>query len=190
MKIWKGRNGRASRAETGFTIVDLLLIVALVGIVSAAAYPVITSTLDYYRTESALQLVLANVREARQSAIDERRSYRITFSYPGSFAVWKQDDAFAWVQERQIFLPFGISFHLPSGIPRISIIDNSADIDFNGGNTCRFRADGSVVNSSGRIVSGIVYISNSAETGQCRAVSVFGGTGLTRAWVYENGQWN
>ena len=175
--------------DKGVTFVELLIVVALVGVVAAAAYPVITTTMEYYETESAMQLVLSNVRESRQDAVDNRREWRLRFRLPDEIIVRRQDDSFRWVTDRRLQLPANVAFDRPSGIPSISIISNSKDIDFGGKKTFRFLADGSAVNNSGEVVSGVVYISHSSNPEECRAVSVFGGTGLTRGWKYEDGTW-
>lgn len=177
------------RSDKGVTFVELLLVVALAGVVAAAAYPVINSTMEFNETESAMQLVLSSIRESRQDAVDNRRALRMTFSTPGSIVIRRQNDNFRWVLDRRLSLPANVLFDRPSGIPSIPIISNRKDIDFGGKKTFRFLADGSAVNNQGQIISGMVYISHSARPDECRAVSVFGGTGLTRAWTYEDGQW-
>jgi len=183
--------GRTSgRISRGFSFVELLLVVALVGVVAAAAYPVITSTMDHYASEAAFELLLSTVRNARQSAIDNRRAYRLTFTAPGSIAVWRQDSGFAWERDRQLNMTENVSFSLPSGIPGIPMIPHSSDIDFGGDNTFLFRGDGSAISTSGQVVSGVVYLSRNDGSGSCWAVSIFGGTGMARGWTYEGEQWN
>ena len=177
------------RSDKGVTFVELLLVVALAAVVAAAAYPVISSTTEYYETESAMQLVLSSIRESRQEAVDGRRAFKLVFSAPGSIVIRRQNDNFSFVLDRRLSLPENVVFERPSGIPAISIISNRKDIDFGGKKNFRFLADGSAVNNKGQIISGVVYISHSARPDECRAVSVFGGTGLTRAWTYEGGQW-
>jgi prepilin-type N-terminal cleavage/methylation domain-containing protein len=182
--------GGSGWPEKGFTVVELLLVVALAGVVAAAAYPVISTTMEYYDTNSAVQLVLTNLRESRQDAVDNRRAFRLRFNLPGEIVVRRQNSNFRWILDRRLPLPENVTFNRPSGIPRITIIPNSKDIDFGGKKTFRFMADGSAVNNNGQIISGIVYISHSSRPEECSAVSVFGGTGLTRSWKYEEGKWN
>ncbi len=177
------------RSDKGVTFVELLLVVALAGVVAAAAYPVISSTMEYYETESAMQLVLSNIRESRQDALDGRRAFKLIFSAPGSIVIRRQNDNFKFVIDRRLSLSENVKFERPSGIPSINIISNRKDIDFGGKKNFRFMADGSAVDNKGQIISGVVYISHSARPDECRAVTVFGGTGLTRAWTYEGGKW-
>jgi len=185
-----GQKKIPSGSSSGFSFIEILIVVAMAGVIAAAAYPVITSTMNHYESESAFELVLSTMRTARQSAIDKRRAYRLTFTAPGSIAVWRQDSGFAWERDRQLNMTENVSFSLPSGVPRIPMIPHSSDIDFGGDDTFMFRADGSAVSTTGRVISGVVYLSRNNDANSCWAVSVFGGTGLARAWTYEEGQWN
>ena len=188
VKVARIRGG-LRRSDKGVTFVELLLVVALAGVVAAAAYPVISSSMEYNETESAMQLVLSSVRQSRQDAVDNRRAFRLRFNLPGEIVVRRQNANFKWRLDRRLPLPEKVTFKRPSGIPRITIIPNSKDIDFGGKKTFRFLADGSAVNNNGQIISGVLYMSHSDRPNECRAVSVFGGTGLTRSWTYEGGQW-
>src|SRR5436305_9227217 len=66
---------RASR--TGFTILELLLVLAILVMLAAMAYPAIESMYDDMKVEAAADHLRGRLAQARSQAINDGRAYRI-----------------------------------------------------------------------------------------------------------------
>jgi len=63
----------------GFSLLEMLLVIAIIGITSAFAILAFTNVLPTIRADSTLQLAEAQIRQAREKAVDERRNFTVTF---------------------------------------------------------------------------------------------------------------
>ena len=70
---------QVKRAERGFSMLELAIVIALVLIVATAAMISMISMVRNQKADRAVQEVLSNVRLARQLAIDKRQVFVITF---------------------------------------------------------------------------------------------------------------
>ena len=72
-------NFRQARNESGFTIMDALIVVAIIGVLSAIAIPKMVSQRRLFRTSAVSRELGAQMRYARQRAMSSRQAY--TFQY-------------------------------------------------------------------------------------------------------------
>lgn len=72
---------RTLRRKTGFTLVESVVAVAIIGIVSAIAIPQMRTLMDRYRLDGAVRLIWADLQNARMTAIKENRSIRAEFDF-------------------------------------------------------------------------------------------------------------
>jgi len=63
----------------GFSLLEMLLVIAIIGITSAFAILAFTNVLPTIRADSTLQLAEAQLRDAREKAVDQRRNFTVTF---------------------------------------------------------------------------------------------------------------
>lgn len=70
---------RQSRAggQRGFTIAELLVVIAMIGVLTAAAFPVFANFLQAQRTRGAAQELVNLLNQAKQLAITTNGSYRV-----------------------------------------------------------------------------------------------------------------
>jgi prepilin-type N-terminal cleavage/methylation domain-containing protein len=71
--------GRAGGPRAGFTLVEMLLVVTILGIVAAVVIPTLDSTTGQVSLESLARLVAADLRLARQAAVQYNTSYTVAF---------------------------------------------------------------------------------------------------------------
>jgi prepilin-type N-terminal cleavage/methylation domain-containing protein len=69
-------NGRSDR---GFTMVEMLLVIAIIGIVTIMAIIAWINQAPTMRADSGMLLVETQIRQAREAAIDHRANYMVTF---------------------------------------------------------------------------------------------------------------
>jgi prepilin-type N-terminal cleavage/methylation domain-containing protein len=72
---------RTLRRKAGFTLVESVVAVAIIGIVSAIAIPQMRTLMDRYRLDGAVRLIWADLQNARMTAIKENRSIRAEFDF-------------------------------------------------------------------------------------------------------------
>jgi prepilin-type N-terminal cleavage/methylation domain-containing protein len=80
----------------GFTLFEIILVMAILVILVAVSYPSIESMQDYYRLQGAADSVRGNWAEARTRAMEEGRPYRYSVVFgKGNFRV-APDSADYW----------------------------------------------------------------------------------------------
>ncbi|RQW77212.1 MAG: prepilin-type N-terminal cleavage/methylation domain-containing protein [Geobacter sp.] len=73
-------NGDNSLRIKGFTLVELLIVVALIAIVSAVAIPAVNSYRDQCGLRAAAMEICGMIREAKQKALVYERTYSVGFN--------------------------------------------------------------------------------------------------------------
>lgn len=178
---------------SGFSLVEMIILAALVTLAAAVALPMIRSTVDYYDAEAAMQLVVGQLRRAAQEAVDMRRRTRVVFETPNRITTARYEGG-RWRTLGEYTLPSGFEFHIDPGLPTIEGatpdgLGASAPVDFAGDNEVYFLPDATAVNASGQVTSGIVYVGKLGDPQSARAVTVFGTTARVRAWRFVEGEW-
>ncbi|MFZ0430748.1 MAG: prepilin-type N-terminal cleavage/methylation domain-containing protein [Acidobacteriota bacterium] len=184
-RVWCG--------SRGFSVIEIVIVVAAVAIGAALAIPTINETIQYYDAESALQIVAAQLRQGRQQAVDFRRVTRVTFTAPRTVTTARLD-AGDWTDVVAMQLPRDFEFRIEAGLPldeedTPDRLGAAAAVDFSGEATLFFRPDATATNSLGQISGGIVYLAKPGELETARAVTVFGSTGRIKPWHFANGVW-
>lgn len=75
--------------SSGFTSLELMIVVAIVAILAALAVPSFSSTLEKQRITTAAEAILSDLRWARAEAIKRNKQIRVTFTTgsPWSYTV-------------------------------------------------------------------------------------------------------
>lgn len=190
----EGARSKAARGDHGFSLVELLIVVAIVLVICSASLMAINSVLKSSRADYALQIALGQIRQVHQRAIDERRVYRLTFSTPGNIRTDRMDfSGGVWTPSfiDSINLPTDMQFTVVSGTPTTTTpngfgsASNAIDLSVNntsGATQMLFQADGRVLDSVNRVANGIVYLARPADLASSRAVTIFGSTGRVKGW--------
>jgi prepilin-type N-terminal cleavage/methylation domain-containing protein len=69
------------RRKKGFTLIETIVVIAIIGAVSAIAIPQMGILMDRYRLDGAARLIWADLQNARMTAIKENRSIRAEFNF-------------------------------------------------------------------------------------------------------------
>lgn len=73
------------KKQNGFTLTELMVVVAVIAILGAIAVPNIMSSLPNYRLKSSAKDLCSNMRKARSMAVKQNRNVAILFNINGKF---------------------------------------------------------------------------------------------------------
>ena len=97
------------RSERGFTVIELLAVIAIMMVVTAIATPTFYYWLPKYRLSASARQISADLQLARMKAISQNTKYRLRFIDNNTYQIWKDDGG--WAQA-----PNTGDFDLPDGI--------------------------------------------------------------------------
>ena len=138
------------RDESGFTMFELLVSLAVMAVVAGVALPRIESSLRESRVQTALVSVVGEMRRARQLAMDRRRTHTVTFTSPRTLTVTRiETGGNPNVQVSLITLPSDVSFTRNSIGSEPDGFSSSGAFTFCGsGGTFSFNPQGAGVDAS------------------------------------------
>lgn len=185
-------------------MVELLVTIAIIGIVTGIAVFTFTNALPTMRADSAMQLLAAQLRQAREIAIDQRRNILVTFQGIGEVLTVRQNLDITTTPPTvtstttlsdYILNPNQMVYKVISGVPDTpDAFGNSTAVSFNCGSpplpcTITFQSDGSVVDHTGAYINGTVFLGYMSNPMSARAVTIFGTTGRIKGYRYNGKVW-
>jgi Tfp pilus assembly protein FimT len=198
----------ARRSLAGYSIVETVIVVALICVLSAIALPQIVAERRLTRSVGVTREILSQMRHARQLAMSQRQAITFQYnnttkqisiidhnnnlgaalfldpSYPnnvGSVVISTTPLASSGLFQTEI--AYGIPAGLPNGpladgISMTPLTNNQLDVTF--------QPDGSVIDITGNPVGRALYIyNNQASQGTSSAISVMGASGRVKIWRYD-----
>jgi len=94
---------KSASARKGFTLVEILAAVAIIGIMALIFYPNIINTLETRRIEGSAREVLTTLQRAKFQAVKTKLNHRVRFEAVGAgwvYVIEKEDNPTEWNQMR------------------------------------------------------------------------------------------
>lgn len=177
-------------SQKGFSLVEALAVVALVVIAAGVSMVQMRSSIAIVDADRAVNLVSAQLRYARQVAVDQRRNVLVEFIDTTEIRITRQDGGGATTVLSNVFLPAGFTFAKPTGVADTPDgYGNATPVFFNLSNRGTFLADGIFVNDAGIVTNGTVFTMG-AGTGTARAVTLTGASGRNMIYWLEGSVWS
>jgi len=182
--------------EAGSSLVEVVFAVAVIVVVFAMAFAAFQNALPSMRADSSMQLLEAQLRQARQVSIDQRRYVTVTFQGTSELvAVIVGLNGGPNTQLYDYFLPEGMVYTLLAGVPDTPDgFGNSAAVTYNCPSnslpcTITFQSDGSVQDGQSGSSNGSIFIGIVGQTNTARAVTILSATGKIKGWHYTGAGW-
>ena len=197
-----------SRPNRGMSLVELVVVLTVLGILTAVSVPYLMRYTQKYKTEDQAIKVMDLMREAGQLALERRRTFRFELDLNNSQRpvgrIIDQDSTQA-TAFRTKEVPLEPVNEVRMDLPPLGIIrpnpPNYANAAFTSGVwTAFFRSDGTVVTATGTPISATLFFwppkrepydaSNlEPRPGEVRALTIFGGSGAVRFWKHNGTAW-
>jgi len=210
------RRRSANNAEKGASVVEIVIVLVIIGVLSAISLPYIVNYKKLYKSEDQALKIIDLMREASQLALAQRRTIRFEIDLTDNAVLLigqtAGDAAGTLIKKIPLEATKDIRIDtIPTGVTKPNP-PNYNDITFATDNighlvgsttvtghnvwAARFRQDGSVVNTSNTPtpISVNIYIFPPVSPGsttprkkdEVRAITMFGGSGAIRYWKYKN----
>jgi prepilin-type N-terminal cleavage/methylation domain-containing protein len=209
-----GELRKSGETKRGFSIIELVVVVVIIGVLSAISLPYIYNYRRVYRSEEQSMMIMDLMKETSQNALTRRRTYRFEIDLTaGKYLIIDEKGAGAADDTAIKEIPMVSADDIrvdqaPSGVYKPSP-PNYNDAVFatdvtghkSGGASvinhkvwaARFQSSGTVVSSEGTPISATLFIwsplspenSQARTKEEVRAVTIFGGSGAVRYWKYD-----
>ena len=207
----KKRLLQAGKAGSGFSMIELLIVLALIAVLSAISLPYIYNYKKLYKSEDQALKVIDVMRETAQLAITRRRTMRFEIDFTANvILVIDENGTQPDTQIKRIplellrdvrmdIIPATIAKPNPPNytdiVPAVDAVGHFVGVTNVIGNSvwaARFRSDGTVVNNANIPINANIYSwppvtpgsTTTRNKGEIRAITLFGGTGAIRYWKY------
>jgi type II secretory pathway pseudopilin PulG len=196
---------KANRNEHGFTLVETVMVVAIMMVLMGIAVIQSFGSLESYQANSALDVVVSQLRVARELAITQRRTVQLWIDT----APEAQDNRYHIKYQVQpapqtnevagplvsVPLPGATQLVLEAGVPDTPMaFGNSSPVyignpPVNGGPPImQFNSTGTFTDNTGiTLLYGTIFIGVPNQVSTARAVTIMGGTGRVRAYTWRGG---
>lgn len=176
--------------EKGFSLMEIIVVVAIMGIMFALASGITMSAVKSSTADSSTSAVINIIELARNQATSQRRDFQLVFTAPNQIQVLRLElpsgstpIANRYLENKQAFTRFTATGDTPD------TFGHPGGIAFGTTPTIRFTSDGSLIDSSGDILNGTLYLGVPDDISTARAITIFGATGLIRSWKWYGSKW-
>lgn len=149
-----------------------------------------TTALNTIRGDASMNIVHWQLKMARETAINQRRSIEVQFTPPNFMSVIRQNIptgttvlSTAVLEHQTQFYVFTTMADTPDGF------GNATAIDFGAATAVRFNSEGQLVDQTGTILNGTVFVAKPGVPMTARALTVFGPTSAIRTYRWNGSAW-
>lgn len=183
-------NRNQGNKASGFSLLELIIVISLVFIVAGIAILSIRGVLPTFRANAALNTVAGVFREGRELAISQRRNYQVIFAPPSSLWLRRLEVPAGFTDLPAVTIPNGGQFMIYPGVPDTPDgFGNAPALAFGGTITQSFLSDGTFADATGAPLNGSVYVAIPGDSGTQRAFTILGSTGRIRSYRWTGESW-
>jgi type II secretory pathway pseudopilin PulG len=186
------------RNRRGYSVIELLIVLACVGVISGFLFIRAMTVLPSFKSNSAMDQVIQQMRVARNTAIADRRAVIVNISAGAGTIQLQQVPPNGGPAVTLLTVPLtGAQFCLMPGVPDTPMgFGNAQAVTFvNASNlgaavaVTEFLSDGSFGGAVGVPVNGTIFTCIPGNTLSARAVTILGATGRVRPYHWDGTAW-
>jgi prepilin-type N-terminal cleavage/methylation domain-containing protein len=183
-------NGRR-RSQHGYSLIELMIVVGIMGVVTGMAVIQIGSSKDGLAGDGAMRTVMAQMNQARETAITQRRNIRVAFTGTSVVQVTREEvPGPVLTTLNQVQFEGGLTYLTVAGLPDTpDAFGNGAAVSFGAATEIKFSPDGTLIDQAGNFLNGTVFVALPNKKLSARAVTIFGSTGRVRAFRWDGSGW-
>jgi Tfp pilus assembly protein FimT len=167
-----------------------MMVVAIGGTLAAMAVLLTPSFIRQSQASSGIAQAVETIRSARDVAVSQRRNVEIRFIGNNEIQTVRQNIPAGTTMLRSVQLENGAQFALVAGVPDTpDAFGNPAAVAFGPAASRMFTSEGTLVNTTGDLVNGTLFLAIPGVANSARAITIFGTTGLLRVWRWDGGRW-
>lgn len=180
----------AHRSDAGFSATELLIVATMCVTLAAITSGTFVSATSTVQGNADMQVVQGQIKLARETAINQRRSVEIRFVAPNQIQVVRRNIPAGTTTLSTAFLEHQATFRVFPTVPDTPDgFGKASATDFGGVAAMMFTADGMFTDATGTPVNGTVFIGQANKPLTARAVTVFGPTAMIRAYRWNGAAW-
>lgn len=179
------------RNERGFSLAEVMIVLGVMGILMGISAVTISTSRSGLTGDGAMRVVMAQMNQARELAITQRRNMRLTFTGTGTVNIVREEVPGPTLTTITS-IPFegGVTFQLVAGLPDTpDAFGKVSAVYFSTATQIKFAPDGTLVDQDGLSLNGTVFVAKGADKLSARAVTIFGSTGRVRAYRWDGSGW-
>lgn len=181
---------RRLRSERGYNLIEMMFVLGIMAVLAGMAVVQIGTTRDAMRGDGAMRVVLAQMNQARELAITQRRYMRVTFSGTSTVNIVREDTTTTTTTLSSVPFEGGVKFSLITGVPDTpDAFGRSAAVYFGSATNVKFSPDGTLVNQDGQSANGTIFTAIPNLPMTARAVTILGSTGRIRGYRWDGQAW-
>jgi prepilin-type N-terminal cleavage/methylation domain-containing protein len=193
------------RGQGGYSLIELMFVTGIAGVLSAVAVVQIGSSRSVLSGDAAMRVVLAQLNQAREKAITQRKYIEITFDTTLNQVSILREDTNATPPATTTLSTIGFEgtakIALLAGVPdtpdafgktlATSFTSTGGTFASATGTTtiAKFTPDGSLVDWNGRTTNGTVFLAIANQPMSVRAATILGSTGRVRGFRWNGRVW-
>lgn len=180
-----------SRSAQGFSVIELLVVVAMIGVLAAIAIGVTPSIINTAKGQGGAAQVSSALRRAREIAISRRRNVRVTFDEATNQVVLEQIDVPAGITPIETITLEGQIQYNAFGIADTPDLFGNADpVQISGAaGLPMFTSEGMFTDSNGDPANGTIQLGIPGQILTANAVTILGATATIRQYRWDGSRW-